>query len=163
MQCKRGENPETIRKMMSSQLASKLARVWLPGSAQANRTFLLKLFVRHVPLCRMIFHTVESVFIFFLFVSASTVFAFPLFESQACFFWAAFHRSACLFYLAGCGGCGGAQRGKSPRKEEPKHRFRRSRRPPRAGTHRSVDKKSGRRAQGDERAGKLFGFSRKNR
>lgn len=127
MQCKRGENPETIRKMMSSQLASKLARVWLPGSAQANRTFLLKLFVRRVPLCRMIFHTVESVLFFF--VSASTVFAFPLFESQACFFWAAFHRSACLFYLAGCGG-GGAQRGKNPRKEEPKHRFRRSRRPP---------------------------------
>lgn len=66
MQCKRGENQETIRKMMSSQLASKLARVWLPGSAQANRTFLLKLFVRRVPLCRMIFHTVESASFFFV-------------------------------------------------------------------------------------------------
>lgn len=104
-------------------------------------------------------------FVWFFFVALPLFFSLPLFESQASFFWAAFHRSACLFYLAGCGS-GSTQCGRSPMEDEPKQIPKVSPTPPGLGRTVQPTKSRGAgggRARGHAHAGTLFGFRRKNR
>lgn len=105
----------------------------MPGSAQVNRTFLHEQCVRRVPLCRMSSHTVKFVLVLFLLVC---LFALPLFLRSHCLraklasFGLLSTDLLVCFIWPDAAAAAAAQCGNSPTEDEPKHRFRRSRRPP---------------------------------